>query len=188
MGKTKTLLTAAEFFQSDLPEDEKWELVEGEPTLSPSPDLKHQLVLDELSMQLGIWLRKHPIGLKVLDWDVEFQLADTRRPDLVVALKKNSRLRLGTHGHGTPDFLIEVLSPGQEHRDLGEKKDLYERTGVLEYWVVDYTKRRVHQFLPGKDGRYVESLLARGAVKSKVLPGFVLKLKELFKVLDDISS
>ncbi|MCZ7647186.1 MAG: Uma2 family endonuclease [Planctomycetota bacterium] len=186
MGKTKTLMTAHEFFQTEFPEEEKWEVVAGELILSPAPNVRHQLVLGELSRQLGNWLLNHPVALKVSDWDVEFQLDETRRPDLVVALKKNNRLRIDTHGHGTPDFIVEILSPGQAHRDLGDKKDLYERCGVLEYWVVDYAKRRIHQFLPGKDGRYVETLVARGSVKSKVLAGFAVRLKELFKVLDEV--
>ncbi|MBI3830656.1 MAG: Uma2 family endonuclease [Planctomycetes bacterium] len=182
----KTLYTAEEFFRLDLPEHEKWKLVGGELELAPAPNTKHQLVLDELSRQMGNWLQENAVALKVPDWDVEFLLDETRRPDLVITLKKGSRLKIGVHGHGTPDFIVEILSPGQEDRDLGDKKNHYERCGVSEYWVVDYAKRRIYQFFPGKDGRYVETPVARGAIKSHVLKGFTLKVKELFKVIHEL--
>lgn len=179
-------ITANQFFQMDLPEHEKWELVKGELVLAPSPLLPHQLVLDELSGRLRDWLRKHPVAIKVPDWDVKFLLNETRRPDLVIALREGSRLKLGKHGEGAPDLIVEVLSPGDKRRDLQDKKNLYEQCGVMEYWVVDFKKRRIHQFLPGQDGRYLETIVTRGAIKSRVLPGFSTRLKELFQVLDEL--
>ena len=179
-------MTAAEFMRAAFPEHERWELVNGEPVLSPSPDLRHQLVTDEISRRLGNWLESNPIALKVVDWDIALLLDETRRPDILLTLKKGGRLKLGTHGHGSPDFVIEVLSPGQENRDLGDKKDLYERCGVQEYWVVDYRKRVVHQFLPEHDGRYRSKIVSRGSIRSRVLGGLAIRLKDIFAVLDQL--
>lgn len=184
--RAKSITTAEEFFRLDLPQDERWELVEGEPLLSPSPDLKHQLVMKRLLLAVERWLEKNPVAVLVHDWDVKFEIDEVRRPDLVVALKRGGRLRLGAHGDGTPDWLVEILSPGQEDRDLREKKELYERCGVSEYWVVDYGKRRIHRFLPGKDGRYRAKIHEHGSLRSAVLKGFALRLRDLFKVLDEL--
>ena len=108
----RTLYTAKEFFRLELPEHEKWELVKGELALAPSPILPHQLIANELARVMSNWLRTHPIALVVPDWDVQFLLNETRRPDILVALKEGSRLKLGDHGEGAPDFIIEILSPG----------------------------------------------------------------------------
>lgn len=151
-----------------------------------SPNLPHQRVLVRLSAVLERWLDRTSLGLVVSDWDVRFLLDEVRRPDLVVALKEGSRLKLGVHGEGAPDLIVEILSPGQEDRDLGDKKDLYERCGVREYWVVDYARRRIHQFLPGKDGRYAVRTVVRGRIHSRVLKGFSLSLAGVFGVLDDL--
>jgi Uma2 family endonuclease len=180
--------TADEFFRLPLPEQEKWELVKGELVLAASPIWPHQRILARLVARLEAWLERHPVAWVVGDWDVKFLLDETRRPDLMVVLKEGSRLRVGTHGEGAPDLIVEIVSPGQERRDLVEKRDLYERCGVREYWVVDCSKRRIHQFLPDQDGRYVESLIAKGALRSRVLKGFSLKLRELFKVLDEVPA
>ena len=180
--------TADEFFRLPLPEQEKWELVKGELVLAASPIWPHQRILARLVARLEGWLERHPVAWVVGDWDVKFLLDETRRPDLMVVLKKGSRLRVGTHGEGAPDLIVEIISPGQERRDLVEKKDLYERCGVREYWVVDCFKRRIHQFLPDQDGRYVETLIAKDALRPRVLKGFSLKLRELFKVLDELPA
>ncbi len=55
---------------------------------------------------------------------------------------------------GTPDFIIEILSPGNPRRDKMEKFNLYEMVGVKEYWLVSPEGRMVEVFLLGPDGTY----------------------------------
>ena len=177
--------TAEEFFGLDFPEHEKWELVDGVLVKMPSPEKIHQLLLKILIVEIELWLRKHPIGELIPDWDVKFLTFDTRRPDLVFGLFKDSRLKRGRHGEGTPDFLVEIISPGGAKRDLVEKRLFYEKCGVQEYWVIDPLHRNIHLFQPDASGRYIETVLNSGSVKSKLLKGFTVKLNDLFKVIDE---
>ena len=56
--------------------------------------------------------------------------------------------------HGAPDLVIEVLSPGTARYDKRHKKEVYERSGVREYWIVDPANRTVEQYLL-EEGRFV---------------------------------
>lgn len=179
-----SLLSAEEFLGMDLPENEKWELLRGELVLNPAPSFQHQKVVKRLIVLIELWLERHPIGDLVQDWDVAFSPHETRRPDLIFRLKDSPRMEIGTHGRGTPDLIVEVLSPGQAHRDLGDKKDLYERCGVTEYLVVDYERRRLHHFTR-LDGRYAEKIVTRGKLQIRVLAGLAVDLAALFAGLED---
>ena len=55
--------------------------------------------------------------------------------------------------YGAPDLIVEVLSPGTEKRDRGYKKNLYERCGVREYWIVDPVSLSVEVYLL-ENGKY----------------------------------
>ena len=56
--------------------------------------------------------------------------------------------------HGAPDLIVEVLSPSTAKRDRGYKKDLYERSGVKEYWIVDPMNKAIETYLL-KNGKFV---------------------------------
>lgn len=53
-----------------------------------------------------------------------------------------SKFKSGRY-YGTPKFIVEVLSPATRKRDLGEKKELYEKHGVGEYWIIDYSSQAI---------------------------------------------
>ena len=105
------------------------------------------------------------------------------QPDLTVICDP-SRLRpFGCLG--APDWVIEILSPYTSRRDMAEKRSLYERHGVREYWVVDPGNRYVHVYLKGEGGRYGDPQVYVGAatVLSTVCPGFELRIEELFAAI-----
>ena len=52
-----------------------------------------------------------------------------------------------THVEGAPDFVAEILSPGTAKRDRGHKKNVYERYGVREYWIVNPVERSIEQYV-----------------------------------------
>lgn len=81
-----------------------------------------------------------------------------------------------------PDLVIEILSPKTRSRDRGEKRGLYERAGVREYWLVDPRERQVTVLVAGDDGRYTaEHLFEAGQrASSTVLPALSIDLDELY--------
>ena len=70
--------------------------------------------------------------------------------------------------HGAPSLVMELLSPGTAHYDLHEKKFVYERHGVQEYWIVDPDTKDVEGYFL-KEGRYGDPINYVGLISSKLL-------------------
>jgi Uma2 family endonuclease len=87
---------------------------------------------------------------------------------------------------GAPDMIAEVLSPSTAARDLDEKKHLYERVGVKEYWVIYPKEMAITVFLLQSNGKYNEGetfdLLDDEDKKIKVaiIEGLEINLKDIF--------
>ena len=74
---------------------------------------------------------------------------------------------------GAPDLIIEILSPGTVKRDRGQKKRLYARNGVREYWIVDVSCESIDVFALGSRGYWRPTRYgAADRVASAVVPGF----------------
>lgn len=126
-----------EFESLDWVDEERWELIEGVPCMSPSGTPEHQ----RLSLSLAAYLSSvlEPRGYLVLqDCDVRFAQAQSYfRPDISV---------FGPSEHPTagelpiskrPTLVVEFLSPSTAANDVGPKHSVYRKAGVSEYWVVD---------------------------------------------------
>lgn len=123
-----------------LPEGTLAELIDNKIYMSPSPIAKHQRVLNKINFALMDDLHKKNNGeVFIAPFDVYLdEHSNAVQPDLVVVLNKNKDIiDPNGHIHGVPDLLVEILSPGNKDHDLIKKKDLYERFGVKEYWIVD---------------------------------------------------
>jgi len=158
-----------------------YEILGGELYVSPPPTTGHQ----RISGHLYARLREHlstgdrgevfyaPVGVRLSDHDVA-------EPDLVVVLAKNAT-HVGEQAiDGPPDLVVEILSPGTAGRDLGEKRDLYEQSGVAEYWIVD-PKAGAVEVLTLRSGRYTRFGFFRRSehLRSAILPGLEIPLAEI---------
>lgn len=121
------------------PEDGKrYEILDGELFVSPSPSLWHQEVLKRLFRVLDRELEQRGIA-KVYFAPLDVILSPTRvvEPDLLVVRKERFEI-LARHGVvGAPDLVVEVLSPSNTHHDRVRKRRFYARNGVREYWIAD---------------------------------------------------
>lgn len=123
-----------------LPEGTLAELIDNSIYMSPSPVRNHQKVLQFLLRKLSDLIEDKGKGeVFISPFDVYLDdHSNAVQPDLVVILSENKKIiDPKGHIHGVPDLLIEILSPGNKDHDLIKKKDLYERFGVKEYWIVD---------------------------------------------------
>lgn len=122
--------------------------------MTPPLSIGHQRVSRELHHHIYTYLRQTKFG-EVLNAPVGVRLGDgdILEPDLVVVLNERAD-RIGTQViEGAPDLVVEILSPGSARRDLGVKRELYERHGVTEYWIVDPAGRSI-EVLSLNKGRY----------------------------------
>lgn len=119
------------------PPDERYEIVEGRPVMSPGPGYSHQ----SLVVELLVLLRSAcPPGYVVLpapfDWVLwELPTLQVREPDLLVIPRPADRRirRIET----APLLAVEILSPASVEIDLFIKRREYARAGLQHYWVVD---------------------------------------------------
>ena len=172
MGQTleRPPKTMMEVFQT-LPEGTLVELIENALYLSPSPNYKHQKLLQFIFRHLSSRITDNNSGEVILaPFDVYLdESANAVQPDIIVVLNENfGIINESGHIHGVPDLLVEVLSEGNKDHDLIRKKDLYERFGVKEYWIVDPETKlaMVYQLRKGKYQLLGEK---NGSIESELL-------------------
>lgn len=132
------------------PEGERWELVDGVAhAMGPAPARRHQVIVGELFRQIANALKGRECQVFFAPFDVRLPKADEAdeeidtvvQPDIVVVCDRNKLDERGCRG--APDWIIEVVSPTSESRDQILKRDLYQRVGVKEYWIVQPEARQV---------------------------------------------
>ncbi|MCX8490431.1 MAG: Uma2 family endonuclease [Cyclobacteriaceae bacterium] len=123
-----------------LPEGTLAELIDNQIYMSPAPLFKHQKTIQSIFKELDKLVDEKEKGTVIVaPYDIKLDKSkNSVQPDIIVILKSNQNQinELGRF-EGVPDLLVEVLSPSNKEYDLIRKKDLYEKFGVKEYWVVD---------------------------------------------------
>ncbi len=182
------------------PENERWELIDGIAyDMSPAPSSAHQSISVILSSKIHFFLHDKPCSIFTAPFDVYFQTFPKQdfntintivQPDLSVICDSSKIISKGCLG--APDLIVEILSPSTNKKDLNEKFQLYERSGVKEYWVIDPGNKYIEIFhlqIKEKEtgkydngtiippvGRQEENTIAT----SEVLKGFQIDVNELF--------
>lgn len=154
-----------------LPEGTLAELIDAQIFMSPSPLVNHQRILLKIYRQLFSFVEAPALG-EILVSPCDVYLDETRnvvQPDVIVVLKSSAAVveDFG-HVHGTPDILVEILSPSNREHDLVKKRTLYEKFGVKEYWVVD-PETKVALVFAWHDGVFVQVGSESGFLHSTVL-------------------
>jgi len=106
--------------------------------MSPAPSIFHQKISKRIFQILYKNIENDQKGeVFYSPVDVYLDEENVFQPDLVVVLK-DSKAKIEEKGIiGAPDVVIEVLSPSSAYHDLIEKKEVYQKYGVKEYWIVD---------------------------------------------------
>jgi Uma2 family endonuclease len=171
--------------------EERLELIKGKIfRMSPAPASTHQRLSQYLNAALYNFLSGKTCEVFAAPFDVRLITKSKRdedittvvQPDLCVVCDPAKIDRRGCIG--APDIMVEILSPANNRKELKNKYEVYEESGVKEYWIVS---PQDHSFLiyTLTDERFVPSrLMTEGdVVTSSILPGFSLNLEELFAVL-----
>ena len=128
-----------------LPEDTRAEVFDGQITYMASPSEIHQSISTELTTILNTYMKSKKSTCKVFHAPFDVKLQDNPltivQPDLMVICDKNKLD--GKRCNGAPDFIVEIVSPGNPSDDYIRKLYYYKNAGVREYWIVDPRRRIV---------------------------------------------
>lgn len=180
--KSSIRFTYEDYLQ--FPDDGKrFEIIDGELFMTPSPLTKHQRISGNLLYLLHSFLKTEDIGeCFVAPLDVVISPTDVVQPDLFVVLHQNKNIITEKNISGAPDFIIEILSPSNSIMDLKRKRVLYEMYGVEEYWIVDPATETVLQLVL-QNSQFVEikKYLKDEIISSEVVKNFTIEIKKIFQ-------
>lgn len=170
--------------------EERVELIKGKIFPMSAPATKHQVCTGIIFGELYQFLKDKRCRVFVAPFDVRFpdqSLSDqdvftVLQPDVCVVCDDSKIDAKGCIG--APDIVVEVLSSGNNKKDLEFKFKVYEESGVREYWVLNPIKQFLLKYVPGQNGLFIaeKSYMMPGIFTSDLLPGFSLDTTELFGV------
>lgn len=169
-------------------EDERIELIYGNPVMMSPPVRAHQKASIELLAQLHDYLKGKkcevyhaPFAVRPFERDGDSpEDVDTLiEPDITVVCDPSKLDDIGCKG--APDLIMEILSPSTQRHDKLTKFNLYQRAGVREYWIVDPASKSVQVFVL-EDGHYAAKDFGSSEDKLKVniLEDCVIDLSQVF--------
>jgi Uma2 family endonuclease len=152
-----------------LPEGTLAELIDGILYMSPSPIDSHQRAVTRLVGHMYLFVEKNDLGeIFTAPFDVYLdEHSNAVQPDILFIAKENLNI-VRSHVHGVPDLIIEILSEGNSEHDMVRKRNLYEKSGVKEYWIIHPTTKAVIGYqLRGASFNELET--TRGKINSQLL-------------------
>lgn len=156
-----------------LPEDGKrYEVVQGVLMMSPAPETAHQGVIAEIYAFLReqVFLKRRGLVL-TSPVDVVLAKKTTVQPDVLVVLAEHVNRVEQKRVVGTPDLIVEVISPGSATYDRLVKYSVYEQSGVPEYWLVNLPEQTIEIFILENGGyRLLGSFTGEQVVQSRLIP------------------
>jgi Uma2 family endonuclease len=179
LEKSARRWTYEEYYKLD--DDRRYEIIGGNLITAPAPDTWHQDWSRKLFRVVDRFVVKSGLGeLFYAPIDVVLDAENTVQPDLVFISSANLGIIQQRAIFGTPDLLVELVSPSSVRRDRYDKKELYGRFGVKEYWIGDPANKTL-EVLTLKEGHYelhccVEE---KGKLTSLVLAGLEFDLSEI---------
>ena len=165
-----------------LDDERRYEVIDGELLLmAPGPDTWHQSWVGELYTILRNHVNSRKLGKVLLSpVDVVLDPENTVQPDLVFVSKSNLGMIQQRAIFGSPDLVVELISPSSVRKDRYVKQALYARFGIKEYCIGDPANKTL-EILTLKDGSYHLHTCAeeKGKISSPVLPGLVFDLADI---------
>ena len=164
------------------PEDKRYQLLDGEMILAPSPTTRHQTIIARLFRMLDQFINEHSLGRTwVAPLDVVLSNYDVAQPDILFVSNERTGIITQANIQGGPDLVVEILSPATAEYDRGYKQLLYGRHGVREYWIVDPDAETVEILTEG-DGGWVRAAAYRRdqTLTSPLLDGLFIDLEQVF--------
>ncbi len=159
--------------------------------MSPAPNTSHQKVSMDLSRQIATYLKGKKCSVFAAPFDVRLPASPLKKndrdiftvvqPDICVVCDPSKIDERGCLG--APDWVIEILSPHTSSKDLRQKFDVYEQSGVREYWVIHPSEQTVLVYVLGRKGKFESSMkpyVREDLLSPATLPDLAINLSETF--------
>ncbi len=159
--------------------------------MTPAPSRIHQKVALKLGSDLLHFLEEKPCEVYVAPFDVRLPSFSQKNEDIYTVVQPDicvicDKSKLDDAGcMGAPDLIVEILSPGNNKKELQNKYEVYQESGVKEYWIIHPSEQTFFIYTL-KNGAFIPSrLFASGdTVSSNAIHGFTLDLEGFFKDMD----
>jgi len=187
----KRKFTYADFL--NWPDDIRAEIIYGVAYIMNTPAINHQRISGRLFLKLANFLEGKtcevftaPVGVR--PFPKEDKSDDTVViPDIIVVCDPE---KLDDYScNGAPDLIIEILSPSTRRKDRHLKRELYQKAGVREYWIVSPNDNEIEVYLFGdnlckiygvNDPETSEDSMVPEIIPVFVLPGLAIDVKDIF--------
>ena len=137
----------------------------------------------------SVFLDQHTCEAFTAPFDVRLPKEDQHRdqhiytvvqPDVCVICDKSKLDKRGCVG--APDLVVEVLSPGNTQKEMDEKFEIYEESGVREYWLVNFIEKNVLVYVLNEQGKFIglKPFTENTNLTAAIFPEMSINLKELF--------
>jgi Uma2 family endonuclease len=170
--------------------EERLELIKGKIfKMSPAPAPIHQEISGKINALFLRLLKKKKCKVYAAPFDVRLPVKNKKKDEEIISVVQPDisiicdETKIDSRGClGAPDLVIEILAPGNNKKDLKVKHELYEQSGVPEYWVVFPIEESVIVFIIDKKEKYKATALyaADDIILSKAIPGLVINLNDIF--------
>jgi Uma2 family endonuclease len=169
--------------------EERLELFRGKIFKLSAPNTKHQAVAGNLTASIITFLRGKRCKAFPAPFDVRLPIKNRKKDDEITTVVQPDlcvicdETKLDDRGCcGAPDFVVEILSPGNSKKEVRFKHELYEEAGVKEYWIIYPEEESVAVFLLNGQGKYNGAIIyASGeTITAGAVPGFSINLAEIF--------
>lgn len=165
-----------------LPDEKRYELIQGELIVTPSPIPYHQVISGNIEYELRKHVRENEIGI-IFDAPCDVYLDENNviQPDIFFISKSRLNIIGEANIQGTPDLIVEILSESTAYRDLVKKKKLYALYRVQEYWIIDPDEKQV-EIYSLKDKEFVlhRAYKVNDTLRSPLLSDLEIELFNIF--------
>lgn len=165
------------------PEDGRYELIEGELLITPSPAWKHQRISRKIVYRLEEYVVKRELGeVFYAPLDVYLDNQNVVQPDILFIKKERLNIIGEKNVQGAPDLVVEILSESTAYRDTIHKKKIYARFGVKECWLVAPEDKLVEVYTLKNQGEYqlLKTYYDKDIIESETIGGLKIPLTEIF--------
>ncbi|KKM11095.1 prevent-host-death protein [Clostridiales bacterium PH28_bin88] len=163
--------------------ENRYEYIDGEVYLLASPSYTHQRIIMEISNSMYQWFKGKKCRPLTAPFDVTLSKEDHQnvvQPDIIVICDTDKIDEKGRYG-GIPTLVVEVISETTQHKDMLKKLELYSRSGVREYWIVNPFNKEIYlYFLKNQAIQDYKVYKGNETLQSVIFKGLDISLDQVF--------